>query len=258
MSLLLQVNSLSKSLPSQRPGGDSLSVVADFSLAVNEGELVTLFGPNGSGKTTILNLLSGLISPDKGDIVWHEGGTRSIAVGYVFQDYHDTLLPWCNVEANVAFPLQIRGDTWQNIKDQTHRVLDQLHLLEHAHKYIYELSGGLKQLVSIARSTVYKPRLLLLDEPFSALDYSTARTMWLKFRDFCSDAGVTAIFVSHNVDEAVFLGDRVAVVSSRPARVVADIHVPFGSKRTTDLLERQDFFEIRSKVLRAFQDGNSK
>ena len=110
-------------------------------------------------------------------------------------------------------------------------------------------------MVSIARATVYDPRLLILDEPFSALDYSLSRMFWLRFREFWTRQQVTTVFVSHNVDEAVFLGDRVCVLSARPAHLVADIHVPFGRERALSLLSSQEFFAVRSQVLAAFVEG---
>jgi len=133
--------------------------------------------------------------------------------------------------------------------------LEQFRLTEHEDKYVYELSGGLKQLVAIARATVYKPRLLLLDEPFSALDYSLSRMFWLRFREFWTDQRVTTVFVSHNVDEAVFLGDRVYVLSARPAQVVAEVAVPFGRERSLSLLSSEEFFGVRTQVLDAFERG---
>jgi NitT/TauT family transport system ATP-binding protein len=117
------------------------------------------------------------------------------------------------------------------------------------------LSGGLKQLVAIARATVYDPKLLILDEPFSALDYSLSRMLWIRFREFWANQNVTTIFVSHNIDEAVFLGDRVVVLSARPAKVVADIPVPFGQERSLSLLASPEFFSTRNQILQAFEEG---
>jgi NitT/TauT family transport system ATP-binding protein len=141
--------------------------------------------------------------------------------------------------------------------DRINRRLDQFRLAEHADKYVYQLSGGLKQLVSIARATVYDPQLLILDEPFSALDFSLCRTLWLRFREFRAHQSVTTLFVSHNVDEAVFLGDRVIVLSSRPAKIMADVEVSFGAERPLSLLSSEAFFQARSRVLEAFEKGKS-
>jgi NitT/TauT family transport system ATP-binding protein len=255
---LIEAQKVSKSFESSLFENAKLLVVNDFSLSVREGELVTLFGPNGCGKTTILNLFAGTIKPDDGTVSWNSGESQSREIGYVFQNYGDTLLPWRNVRANIAFPLEIRKATEKEIEEKTARVLNLFGLSEHSDKYVYELSGGLKQLVAIARSTVYYPRLLLLDEPFSSLDYSISRMLWTRFRQFWADSKVTTIFVSHNVDEAVFLGDRVCVMSSRPTRIVAEITVPFGKERDLEIVSSQEFFSIRTQVLRAFEEGRNK
>jgi NitT/TauT family transport system ATP-binding protein len=255
---LIEAKNISKSFTSPLSEDGKLRVVDSFSLAIAEGELVTLFGPNGCGKTTILGLFAGSIEPDTGDVHWNAGESRSKEVGYVFQNYGDTLLPWRTVKANIAFPLEVRGANGKDIEDKTTKVMNLFRLHEHAEKYVYELSGGLKQLVAIARSTVYYPHLLLLDEPFSALDYSTSRMLWTRFREFWSDTNVTTLFVSHNIDEAVFLGDRVCVMSSRPTRIVAEIAVPFGKERGLDILGTQEFFEVRTQVLKAFEEGRSE
>jgi NitT/TauT family transport system ATP-binding protein len=255
---LIKAQGISKSFFSSLSEDGKLRVVDSFSLAISEGEIVTLFGPNGCGKTTILNLFAGTIEPDAGTVVWNVAESRSKEIGYVFQNYADTLLPWRSVRSNIAFPLEVRGANRKEITEKTARVMNLFRLHEHAGKYVYELSGGLKQLVAIARSTVYDPRLLLLDEPFSALDYSTSRTLWVRFREFWSDTKVTTIFVSHNIDEAVFLGDRVCVMSSRPTRIVAEIAVPFGKERELDLLGSQEFFNIRTQVLKAFEQGRNE
>ncbi len=246
-----------KSFPSHLPNLPPLRVVENLDLYLREGELVTVFGPNGCGKSTILNILAGLLPLDSGTLI-RSSSSELLAVGYVFQNYADTLLPWRTVRGNIEFPLEIRGIVGDDSTIQTRKRLEQFHLQEHADKYIYQLSGGLKQLVSIARSVSYEPRLLLLDEPFSALDYSLSRQLWLRFREFWTDQKVTTIFVSHNVDEAVFLGDRVYVLSSRPARVIADITVPFGRDRPLSLLTSQEFFSVRKEVLDAFEDGRQQ
>jgi len=231
-----------------------LSVLRDVNLAVSEGELVTFFGPNGCGKTTLLNVIAGLAAPDSGAMT-RNGGACDSPVGYVFQNHADTLLPWRTVYGNLAFPLELQRAAAAGHAKRIADTLRLFHLQEHSHKYAYELSGGLKQLLSIARAAVYDPRLLLLDEPFSALDYSLSRMFWIRFREFWAQQRITTLFVSHNVDEAVFLGDRVCVLSARPAHIVADIHVPFGPDRKLDLLGTPEFFAVRAKVLEAFDDG---
>jgi NitT/TauT family transport system ATP-binding protein len=252
---LLEARGIAKGFPSNIPGEPRLEVVSGFSLKLETGKLVTMFGPNGCGKSTILNILAGILEPDSGEVIKNSNNRESLSVGYVFQNHADSLLPWRTVHDNIAFPLEIRRLPSADQDARVHRRMEQFRLTEHAGKYIYELSGGLKQLVAIARATVYDPKLLILDEPFSALDYSLSRMLWIRFREFWANQNVTTIFVSHNVDEAVFLGDRVVVLSSRPAKVVADIDVPFGQERLLSLLSSTEFFSARNRVLEAFEKG---
>lgn len=252
---VIEARNISKTFAASTPGAPPLQVVRDFTLRLGEGELVTVFGPNGCGKTTILNILAGLMEPDSGSIGRNLGDLRPPAVGYVFQNYADTLLPWRSVRGNVALPLELRRVPADECATRVHKRLEQFRLTEHADKYVYQLSGGLKQLVAIARATVYEPRLLLLDEPFSALDYSLSRMFWLRFREFWTDQQVTTVFVSHNVDEAVFLGDRVYILSARPTQVLAEVPVPFGRERALALVSSPAFFAVRTKVLDAFERG---
>jgi NitT/TauT family transport system ATP-binding protein len=252
---LIEVRNVSKSFGANHPDGENVEIIRDFNLTLEEGKLVTVFGPNGAGKSTILNMLAGILEPDAGEIVRHADQPESMPVGYVFQNHADTLLPWRTVRDNLAFPLEIRKVPPDKQATRISRRLEQFQLTEHANKYVYQLSGGLKQLVSIARATVYDPQLLILDEPFSALDYSLCRMLWLRFREFWAHQNMTTVFVSHNVDEAVFLGDRVIVLSARPAKVVADVEIPLGQERSLSLLSSERFFELRNQVLTAFEKG---
>lgn len=252
---LIEISNISKAFSSATTESEDLLVVNKFSLSIEEGELVTMFGPNGCGKTTVLNILAGTLKPDTGQVIRNINSPDSMHIGYVFQNHADTLLPWRSVRANIAFPLEIRGVPKRKQEEKVNKWMDQFRLTEHADKYIYQLSGGLKQLVAIARATVYDPRLLLLDEPFSALDYSLSRMLWMRFHELWAKLGATTVFVSHNVDEAVFLGNKVCVLSSRPTQVIAEIKVPFGRDRNLDLLSSHEFFAIRAMVLDAFERG---
>lgn len=251
---LLRLERVTKAFPSSRRGQAPVLAVADFNLELREGELLVLFGPNGCGKTTILNILAGLCKPDSGTVErFHH--TDDFSIGYVFQNHVDTLLPWRTVKSNVAMPLELRHLDPKTLEARVKHRLSQFHLEEHSDKFIYELSGGLKQLTAIARAAVYDPKLLLLDEPFSALDYSLSRGIWMQFREFWSSEEVTTVFVSHSVDEAVFLADRVLVLSERPATRVREIQVTFGRKRPLSLLSSEDFFAVRTQVIQAFDEG---
>jgi NitT/TauT family transport system ATP-binding protein len=249
---MIEISHLSKTFRSDT--GDQ-SVLENFDLEIGMGEVVTIFGPNGCGKSTLLNILAGLIEPNEGSVVRFADKTDNFAVGYVFQNYADTLLPWLKVRANIAFPLEIRKLSSEDIDEKVESRLKQFGLEQLGERFIYELSGGQKQLVAIARAMVYEPDLLILDEPFSQLDFSVARGIWTQLWEMWRSEPVTTLCVSHNVDEAVFLGERVCVLSTRPGRVVEDVSVPLGRDRSLSLLTSREFFLVRNRVLEAFARG---
>lgn len=252
---LVSIRQISKAFyPTDKPVGEKVQVWDGFSLDIQKGELITFFGPNGAGKSTLLNLIAGIETADSGSIDIALNG-KDWNVGYVFQNYTDSLLPWRTVWQNVAFPLEVRNLPKSVCKAKAMAWLAEFKLTEHAHKYIYQLSGGQKQLVALARATVYEPDILLLDEPFSALDYSVSRSLWQIFRTFWQQRKVTTVFISHDIDEALFLGNKVYVLSGRPAQIVAAIDLPFSDNRTTDLLRSEVFFEYRKRVIGAFEEG---
>ncbi len=160
---MIEISHLSKTF---RSDTGEQPILENFDLKIGTGEVVTIFGPNGCGKSTLLNILAGLIEPNQGSVVRFADRTDDFAVGYVFQNYADTLLPWLNVRDNVAFPLQIRKLSADEINEKVESRLKQFGLEQLGSRFTYELSGGQKQLVAIARAMVYEPDLLILDEPF--------------------------------------------------------------------------------------------
>lgn len=249
---MIEISNLSKTFRSDT--GDQ-QVLANIDLRIGRGEVVTIFGPNGCGKSTLLNILACLIEPNEGSVVRFADKTDNFAVGYVFQNYADTLLPWLNVRDNVAFPLKIRRLSPGAIDEKVESRLQQFGLEQLSERFVYELSGGQKQLVAIARAMVYEPDLLILDEPFSQLDFSVARGIWTQLWEMWRSEPVTTLCVSHNVDEAVFLGERVCVLSKRPGRVIKDVSVPLGKDRSLSLLTSREFVSVRNCVLEAFAQG---
>lgn len=249
---MIEISHLSKTF---RSDTGEQPILENFDLKIGTGEVVTIFGPNGCGKSTLLNILAGLIEPNQGSVVRFADRTDDFAVGYVFQNYADTLLPWLNVRDNVAFPLQIRKLSADEINEKVESRLKQFGLEQLGSRFTYELSGGQKQLVAIARAMVYEPDLLILDEPFSQLDFSVARGIWTQLWEMWRSEPVTTLCVSHNVDEAVFLGERVCVLSTRPGHVVEDVSVPLGRNRSLSLLTSPEFFLVRNRVLEAFAEG---
>lgn len=209
---------------------NGVTALSDFTLRVAQGEFVTLLGPSGCGKSTALRLLAGLIGPTRGSVVW-PGSTSSDhrhEIGFVFQE--PTLMPWATVADNVWLPLRLRGVSKKEAQGRIAESLSLVGLKGFAKAYPRELSGGMKMRVSIARALSVKPRLLLMDEPFGALDEITRFRLNDDLLRLRQDLGWTVVFVTHSVFESVSLSDRVVVMSPRPGSIVADIgiHAPDG------------------------------
>ena len=194
----------------------------DMNLDVNEGDFVSLLGPSGCGKSTALRLISGLIHPTRGKIIW-EGGQGSDDLGVVFQE--PTLMPWATVAQNVWLPFRLRGTPFAAVRDEVLEALKLVGLERFQNAYPRELSGGMKMRVSIARAMVTRPRLILMDEPFAALDEITRFKLNNDLLELKARVGCTVIFVTHSVFESVFLSDRIIVMASRPGRVIHELQV---------------------------------
>jgi len=190
-------------------------------LAVREGEFVALLGPSGCGKSTALRIIAGLIEPTRGAVEWPDGEPAQI--GFVFQD--PTLMPWATVAANVRLPLRLQGMPPRKSSPVVGEALDRVGLAEFANTYPRELSGGMKMRVSIARALVTQPKLLLMDEPFAALDEITRFKLNNDLHALWRMLGTTVIFVTHSVFESVYLSQRIVVMTPRPGRVFTELAV---------------------------------
>jgi NitT/TauT family transport system ATP-binding protein len=199
-----------------------VQALAQMSLSVHEGDFIALLGPSGCGKTTALRLIAGLMPPTAGRIQW-EGGMAAGDLGVVFQE--PTLMPWATVAQNVWLPFRLRGMALGAVRDRIDEVLRLVGLGGFADAYPRELSGGMKMRVSIARALVTNPRLILMDEPFAALDEITRQKLNDDLLNLKARTGCTVIFVTHSVFESVFLADRIVVMAPRPGRVVRELAV---------------------------------
>lgn len=199
----------------------------DVTLDVRRGEIVTLLGPSGCGKSTILRLIAGLDRPSAG--VVETALDDRADLGFVFQDA--TLMPWTSVARNVFLPLRLRGTGWTEAAPRVMAALERVGLAGFADAYPRELSGGMRMRVSIARALVTKPKLLLMDEPFAALDELARFRLDDDLLALRRDAGVTIVFVTHSVFEAVYLSDRIAILSGRPGHVAEIIGIDAGRDR---------------------------
>lgn len=232
--------------------GHSTAVVEPLSLTIGEGEFVVFVGPSGCGKTTVMRMVGGLETPSAGEVLIKgrrvEGPSRE--KGMVFQSYSS--FPWLTVFGNVRFGLKYRRDLSEGEKDRiAHHYLDLVGLTPFAEFYINRISGGMRQRVAIARTLAADPLVLLMDEPFGALDALTRERLQLQLLQLRNSEKKTVIFVTHDVDEAVFLADRIVVFSARPARVLRDIRVSaeLPAERTTEIVETSAFRKIRREVL---------
>jgi NitT/TauT family transport system ATP-binding protein len=220
----------------EAPGG-RLQAVEDATLDIGGGQIVSLIGPNGSGKSTLLRVIAGLLRPDRGSVALDD---RPITgpdprVGLVFQE--PRLLPWRSVASNVTYPLELAGWPAARRRARLAQLLELVDLEASAEARPSQLSGGMRQRTAIARALALEPEVLLLDEPFSALDALTRERFNLELLSLWARTGTTIVVVTHSIAEAIFLADRVVVLSARPGRVVADIPVDLPRPRAIDLLD---------------------
>ena len=202
-------------------GGDVVALKG-MQLEVRAGDFVSLLGPSGCGKSTALRLIADLMPPTAGRIDW-AGGLNPGDLGVVFQE--PTLMPWATVAQNVWLPFRLRGKPFQAVRDEVTEALDLVGLASFMESYPRELSGGMKMRVSIARAMVTHPRLILMDEPFAALDEITRHKLNNDLLELKARVGCTVIFVTHSVWESVFLSDRIVVMAARPGRVIREIAI---------------------------------
>jgi len=231
----------------------AVTALESVDLAIEQGQFVSIVGPSGCGKSTLLMCLAGLIEPSKGSIT--VGSTRIAGpftqVGIVFQEA--LLLDWRTVLGNVLFQVEMRGLDPKAYESRARELLDRVGLGGFERKSPWELSGGMRQRVAICRALIHDPPLLLMDEPFGALDTLTRDQMNVDLLRLCAETGKTAIFITHSIAEAVFLSDRVLVMTPRPGRVIADLPISFADPRRLSLRTTQPFAEHESQIYSIFR-----
>jgi NitT/TauT family transport system ATP-binding protein len=243
----LELDGLTVHFPA--PDGGTLTALGPVSFTVEAGSFVALLGPSGSGKTTLIRVVAGLQTATTGHAL--VAGTPITApqngIGLMFQDA--TLMPWRTVEENIALPLEVAGI--KNYQGQIESVLLNLGLEEFAQAYPVELSGGMAQRVALGRVLIQQPGVLLLDEPFGALDAMTRETICFDLLKVWAQTRQTVIMVTHDIQEAVLMSDRVIVLSRRPGRLIADIQVPLERPRTLEMVYTEPFIETAKAVRQA-------
>ncbi|WP_236596986.1 ABC transporter ATP-binding protein [Paraburkholderia hiiakae] len=224
------------------------TVLKRFDLAVREGEFISLLGPSGCGKSTFLNVLAGLTPPTSGDIRVDGEPVSAVRqkLGFVFQGY--ALFPWRTVRRNVEAGLEIRGMKRAGRRSEAERFLRLVGLLEFADHYPHQLSGGMRQRVAIARALAYGPEILLMDEPFGALDAQTRELLQQELLAIWEQSATTVVFVTHSIDEAIFLSDRIAILGRGPGRVKEIIDVDLPRPRDAALRHSPAFIALRQRA----------
>ncbi|HIB55633.1 MAG TPA: ABC transporter ATP-binding protein [Alphaproteobacteria bacterium] len=225
----------------------------DFDLDVPKHKVTCIFGPNGCGKSTLINMIAGLIPIDNGTIRFDGMDLKDITIGYVFQNYRDALLPWKSAINNITYALKVKGWNKDRCDARVQELVEAFDIGFNLELYPYELSGGQQQLVSIMRALAPKPDVLLLDEPFSALDYEMTLFIRDKLQEVFDAHELTIVIVSHDLEEAVFLADEVLLLT-KPPTCVADV-IPYNAPRPRNFetLATADFIETRTRCLEIFQ-----
>lgn len=237
-------------------GASAVPALSETSLKIRDGEFLALVGPSGCGKSTILKLASGLVRPTTGAVIvgGREVAAKALRIGMAFQN--PTMLPWLTIERNVMLPLKIvqpfRASYGREkrglFRDKAHALLSQVGLKDFAGKYPWQLSGGMLQRANLCRALIHEPRLLLLDEPFGALDQFTREELWAILQDLWLARRPTVLLVTHDLREAGFLASRICVMSARPGRILDDSEVDFARPRSIAMTFEPDFVALNQRL----------
>ena len=255
--MFLEVDGVSKFFEIQREGAlVRIPVIDNLSFELEEGAFVSVIGPTGCGKSTLLRILDGLQHPDVGEVrirgkaVTGPGPDR----GMVFQNHN--LWPWRTVVRNVEFGLEMLGVSRQERRKRALSLLETVGLSDFSDAYPSQLSGGMQQRVGLARALVLDPDLLLMDEPFGSLDAQTKVLLQEELERLCDRLHNTVVFVTHDIEEALYLSDRILVMGYRPGRILEDIQVPFAQPRESDLRATPEFAKLKQHVWHSLQRGS--
>jgi ABC-type nitrate/sulfonate/bicarbonate transport system ATPase subunit len=241
-SVLLALSAVSKTFADK-------VVLAPTDLSVTEGSFVAIVGPSGCGKSTLFNVIAGLLVPDAGEVTLQGKNVVGATghVGYMLQK--DLLVPWRSVEDNITMAARLTRTVTSADRDEARQVAQRYGLGEFLDHYPQALSGGMRQRVAFMRTLVTHQKLLLLDEPFGALDAQTRLEMQRWLLDVWRESGRTVLFITHDVDESIFLSDRILVMSPRPGRIVADLENPLARPRDLDVLTDPVFVALKSRIM---------
>ncbi len=238
----LRVDNVSKTFA--RPGKDSVEALRNIDLTIEEGEFVGIVGASGSGKSTLLRIIDGLLEPSGGAVFVDGTSVRSPGRDRAMVFQQDALLPWKTIIENVAYGLTLAHTPKSKAAQTAQRFINLAGLRGFEHHYPHQLSGGMRQRVNVARALAVDPKILLLDEPFAALDAQTREIMQTELLSIWQETRKTVILITHQIDEAVFLADRVVVFSARPGTVREQVRIDLPRPRTLELKRRPEFVAL--------------
>jgi NitT/TauT family transport system ATP-binding protein len=246
---ILEVQSLSKTY--RQMGGETTTAIAEISCKVELGEFVSFVGPSGCGKTTLLMTIAGLIAPSSGQVTVHgrevSGPPPNLVL--VFQDFNKSLFAWRSVLGNVRFGLEARGNHSRQAEVKARSLIDLVGLKGFEKHYPWELSGGMQQRVAIARALAYEPEVLLMDEPFGSLDALTRLELEDTLLKLWQELSTTILFITHDIEEAIYLSDRILLLSQRPSQIVEELPIDFARPRNQVATRAEArFMEIRNRI----------
>jgi NitT/TauT family transport system ATP-binding protein len=228
------------------------TIYDDFSISIPMGKFISIFGPNGCGKSTFINMISGLLPMDAGEVLYDGQTIRDTKISYVFQNYREALFPWLRAIDNIHYPLKVMGVDRKERRRRVEKLLADFAVPFDLNAYPYTLSGGQQQTVSILRALVTEPEVLFLDEPFSALDYEMTLFMREQLQKIFMKTKTTTLLVSHDLEEAIQLADQVVLLTRRPTRVaeIVDVNLPW--PRDLDVTTGADFIALKRHCLDRF------
>ena len=248
---ILEVQGLSKSY--RQAGGESTAAIGDISCRVEAGEFVSFVGPSGCGKTTLLMTIAGLLAPSAGRVLVNSQEVNGPPPGLVllFQEYNKSLFAWRSVLGNVRFGLEARGDRKADAARKARELIELVGLGGFENHFPWELSGGMQQRVAIARALAYEPKVLLMDEPFGSLDALTRLELEDTLLRLWAELGTTIVFITHDIEEAIYLSDRIWVLSGRPSAIIEELPIDFARPRNQESTRAEiRFMELRNKIYR--------
>lgn len=228
------------------------TIYDDFSIELPLGKFISVFGPNGCGKSTFINMISGLMPMDRGEVLYDGQTIRDTRISYVFQNYREALFPWLRAVDNIHYPLKVMGVDRKERHRRVEKLLADFDVPFDLNAYPYTLSGGQQQTVSILRALVTEPEVLFLDEPFSALDYEMTLFMRERLQKIFMKLKTTMLLVSHDLDEAIQLADKVVLLTRRPTKVAEIVDVDLPWPRTLDVTTGDAFIALKRHCLDRF------